>query len=175
MILRDILQKTIEILGENINIEETSVKKTRLIACANMIYHELTTEYVHLKNKESLNFEDNRLYYSHFLYKVKDIVGVYVNGLSIPFRIYPMYIEADIDGMADVRYLYHCEELSIDEEVVLPPQYTAFVLASGVAAEYFYRSGLIDESIFYKTRYDTAILNLSRVRKGITLKRRRMF
>lgn len=175
MTLRDILQKTIQILDEDINLEETGIKRTRLIACANMIYQELTTEYVPLKNREILCFEDKRLYFSNFVYKVKDVLGIYINGESIGFRIYPMYIEADIKGNAEVVYLYHSEELAIDDEATLPPQYTAFVLASGVASEYLYRSGFVEEAMFYKTRYDTAVLNLSRIRKGITLKKRRMF
>lgn len=171
MLLRDVLQKTLDIIGDDeISLEIESKKRKRLIACANMIYHELTTEYVHLKNKEELVFEDKRLYYSAFTKKVKDILSVYKNGISVNFKLYPLYIEADVEGIAEVNYLYHTEELALDDQMLLPPQYTAFVLANGIASEFFYRSGLADEAIFYKNRYDTAILNLSRRRQSVKLK-----
>lgn len=175
MTFRQILEKTLEILGdEEICLDTESPKRKRLIASGNMIYHELTSEYAHLKNKETLLFEGNKLYFSAFSKKVKDILGVYIDSQSIPFKLYPLYIEAEIEGLAEVKYLYHPDEPELDDEIVLPPQFTAFVLANGVASEYFYRSGLTDEAIFYKNRYDTAILNLSRIRKGITIKARRV-
>ncbi|MFW5780865.1 MAG: hypothetical protein ACOCWI_05385 [Bacillota bacterium] len=175
MTFRQILEKTLDIIGDDdICLDTESKKRKRLMASANMIYHELTTEYVHLKNKEDLLFEDKRLYFSAFSKKVKDILGVYVKGESIPFKLYPLHIEADIEGIAEVRYIYHADELGLEDDVTLPPQYTSFVLANGVASEYFYRSGLTDEAIFYKNRYDTAVLNLSRIRKGVTIKARRL-
>jgi hypothetical protein len=88
--------------------------------------------------------------------------------------MYPLYVESDINGDAEVSYLYHSDELTLEDTVLLPPQYTAFVLANGIAAEYFYRSGLTDEAVFYKNRYDTAVLNLSRRRQSVTLKAGRM-
>ncbi|MDD4315928.1 MAG: hypothetical protein PHC84_02080 [Clostridia bacterium] len=175
MILREILNKTVEIIGDDdINLDTESKKRTRLLACANMIYHELTTEYVQLKNRETVTFSDKRVYYPEFSKKVKDILGVYKNGASVEFRLFPLYVEADLEGGAEVSYLYHSDELALGDSVLLPPQYTAFVLANGIASEYFYRSGLTDEAVFYKNRYDTAILNLSRRRQSITLKAGRM-
>lgn len=171
MLLRDVLQKTLDIIGdEDISLTTDSKKRDRLIACANMIYHELTTEYVHLKNKEELIFEGKRLYYSAFSKKVKDVLSVFKNGKSVSFKLYPLYIEADIEGNAEVNYIYHTDELGLDDNMLLPPQYTAFSIANGIASEYFYRSGLTDEAIFYKNRYDTAVLNLSRRRQGVKLK-----
>lgn len=175
MILRDILEKVIEIIGdEDIDLDTESRKRTRLLACANMIYHELTTEYVQLKNREIINFSDKRAYYSAFSKRVKDVLGVYKNSQAVEFRLYPLYVESDIYGDAEVSYLYHSDELTIEDTVLLPPQYTAFVLANGMASEYFYRSGLTDEAIFYKNRYDTSVLNLSRRRQSVTLKAGRM-
>ena len=174
MTFRQILEKTLDIIGEeDLCLDTESKKRKRLIASANMIYQELTTEYAHLKHKEKLFFEDGRVYYSSFSKKVKDILGVYVNSQSVPFKVYPLYMEAEVDGFAEVKYIYHADDLELDDEVILPPQYTAYVLANGVASEYFYRSGLIDEAIFYKNRYDTAILNLSRPRKSIIVKKKR--
>lgn len=174
MLLTEVLQKTIEIIGDtDISLNEESPKRKRLIACANMIYHELTTQYTHLKHQELLDFENGKLYFSLFSEKVLDVLSVKKNGVNIDFKIYPLYVQAEINGKCQVDYLYYSQELDLDDQMILPPQYTAFVVANGIASEYFYRSGFTDEAIFYKNRYDTAILNLSRKRQGVMLKQRR--
>ncbi len=176
MQLREILKKTIDIIGDNsIDLDIIEPKMTRLIACANMIYQELATQYIDLKKTEELAFEDNKLYYSAFSRKVKDIMSIYKDGRSINFKLYPMYIQANTVGIAEVNYIYYPEELELDSQLDLPPKYTAYTLANGIASEYFYRTGLVDEAIFYKNRYDTAILNLSRERRGIRLTAVRRF
>ena len=130
--------ETLDIIGEeDLCLDTESKKRKRLIASANMIYQELTTEYAHLKHKEKLFFEDGRVYYSSFSKKVKDILGVYVNSQSVPFKVYPLYMEAEVDGFAEVKYIYHADDLELDDEVILPPQYTAYVLATGVAMNTF--------------------------------------
>lgn len=171
MQLREILNKALDIIGDQaIDLEQDSPKTKRLIASANTIYHELASEYIDLKTSEELEFVDNKLYYLAFSKKVKDILSINKNGRSIDFKLYPMYIQAETTGIAQINYNYHPEEIDIDSVLELPPQYTSYTLANGVASEYFYRSGLFDEAIFYKNRYDTAILNLSRRKRSIRLK-----
>jgi hypothetical protein len=174
LILSDILEKAIAIIcDDDIDLTVSSTKLTKLISCGNLIYSELTEEYVQLKKSEEISFSDGIAKYTLFSESVKDIREIVKDGLKRTFRIYPSYVECDIDGDAEVVYTYHADELGLADEVVLSPQFTAAILATGVASEYFYRSGLTDEAAFYKNRYDTSVVNLTRQNKSIELKVRR--
>lgn len=174
MIFKDILEKAVGIIcDEDIDLDTESAKRTKLISCGNMIYSELTEEYVRLFATAEVIFTDGKVYYNAFPKSVKDIISVYKNGIKQDFTIYPAYILSDITGVATVKYVYHGEELTLKDTVDLPPQFNAIMLSYGVASEYFYRSGLIDEAAFYKNRYDTSVVNLTRKQKSIDLKVKR--
>lgn len=160
-------------LEEEVSVETPSAKLNKLIDCANMVYAELTLEYVHLKTRENLVFSEGRAYYDGFKERVREVLAVFSGGKKVPFTMYPLYVEADAEGEAEVVYNYYLGELELTDEMILPPQYTEYVLAVGVVSEYYYRTGLVDEAIFYKNRYDTAVTNLSRKVKSVRVKERR--
>lgn len=176
MTLKDILKKAKEIIGdENIDLdaETDTPERARLISSANMIYEELTEEYVHLKHSEKLIVTDGRIYYTEFTKPVKDVMRVRKNGVAVPYELYPLYLKCDTDGEVTVNYVYHAPTLTLTSNVELPPTFSDAALASGIASEYFYRSGLYDEAVFYKNRYDNTVLNLTRKRSPIIVKYRR--
>lgn len=173
----EIIQKTIQITGlENeVSTDTASEKLDKLIDSANMIYSELTLGSVHLKTRETLSFEGGRLYYTEFGQGVREVLSVKKDGTAVPFTEYALYIEAPgVEGEAEVTYIYFPETLALTDTVVIPPRFTAAILAIGAASEYFYRSGLIDEAVFYKNRYDTAVANLTHSIKGGKLPKRRL-
>lgn len=175
MILRDVINRVIQIAGleSEVSVDTPGAKLNKLIDCANMIYSELTLEYVHLKTKEDILFENGRAYYGSFSKNVREVLAVRQNGVKKPFTMYPLYVEADIEGAGEVTYHYYLGELSLIDELTLPPQFNEYVVATGVASEYFYRTGLVDEAVFYKNRYDNAVTNLSRRLKSVNLPKRR--
>lgn len=175
MTLKDILKAALEIIGdEDIDPEESSKKLDVLISCANMIYTELTDEYAELRHKETVSAPDGTIAFGDLAKNCKSVVRVTKNGIKVPFKVFPAYIECGTGGELCVEYIYHPEQLaSVNDEVVLPPEYTARSLSSGVASEYFYRTGLAEEALFYKNRYDNTVLNLSRKRNSFRLKNRR--
>lgn len=174
MTTKDILLMSAGIIcDEEIDLGIASKKRAKLIDCANMIYGELTEEYLPLRNDEKLTADGGRIYYTAFSKSVKDVIAVYKDGVKIPFELFPLYLKCAAEGEVDVKYVYHAEELTLDGDVLLPISVTPSVMATGIASEYFYRSGLIDEAVFYKTRYDNSIANLSRKRGIITLKARK--
>ncbi|HKL74389.1 MAG TPA: hypothetical protein VJ903_05835 [Clostridia bacterium] len=175
MIFRDILEKAIGIIcDDEIQVDTISPKLNKLIRCGNMIYLELIEEYVRLKEEEEITFVDGKADFSSFSKLVKDVISVQKDGVNVSFSVYPNFVTTDsCSGKATVKYVYHGEELDVNDNVILPPQFTPYVLANGVASEYFYRSGLIDEAAFYKNRYDTSIINLTRKQKSIELKVKR--
>lgn len=177
MKLRDIINRAIQILGlENeVSVTEESPRLTKLIDCTNMILGELTQEYIHLKTAETLVFSEGRAYYRDFSKPVREVIAVRDKGIKQNFVMYPLYLFCDgLEGQVEVTYLYHLGELGLDDDVGLPPQYSVYTLAVGAASEYCYRTGLVDEALFYKSRYDTSLLNLSRRMRLATLPNRRL-
>jgi hypothetical protein len=139
-----------------------------------MIYQELTEEYAQLKDQIEIEFVDGKANFCDFPKLVKDIISIYVGGARQDFTVYPNFVLSSVkNGKAQVKYCYHPKDLQMLDTVTVPPKFNANVLAIGVASEYFYRSGLIDEANFYKNRYDTCVINLTRHQKSIDLKVRR--
>lgn len=170
----EVLTKALGIIcDDDIALDVESKKRQRLLDSLNMIYAELTDEYVDLRKNETMTVENGRIYYADFAESVKNILSIKQNGASREFKIYPIYAGVSAEGECDVEYTYHGGELTLTSDIVLPPQYTAAILATGVASEYFYRSGLPEEAIFYKTRYDNSVMNISRRRNPITIRERR--
>lgn len=173
MTLREVLVKTVGIIcDDDIDLDIDSKKRKKLLSCANTIYQELVELYIELKSKEKLLICDGKIFYSNFAKRVKDIISIHKNGIKQTFKLYPLYLEIDEKGEVEIKYTYVPDILSLDDELVLPPPYTENMLSMGVASEYFYRSGLSDEAIFYKNRYDNALLNLSRKRNSFVLQKR---
>ena len=101
-------------------------------------------------------------------------MSVKVRGVKTPFVMYPTYVESEgTEGSAEVEYLFHPGTLEADDEVILPPQFSEYVMAIGVASEYYYRLGYIEEAEFYKARFDNAVYNLSRRLKSFRIPPRR--
>jgi|AGTN01.1.fsa_nt_gi hypothetical protein len=171
MTIKDIVNRMIKIAGleGDVNPDVPSAKLEKLIDCVNLIYAELTLQYVHLRTKENIDFVNGRAYYSAFTRKVREIISVRKEGSKIPFIMYPLFVSADIEGKAEVTYIYHFGTLALNDAVELPPQYSEYVVAVGSISEYFYRLGLIEEAAFYKNRYETAVTNLSKRLKPLSL------
>ncbi|MCL2630256.1 MAG: hypothetical protein FWD49_01870 [Firmicutes bacterium] len=167
MLFKDVVNRAIQLLGfeSEVNVTSPSKKLDRLVDCANMVYEELLLEYFHLKSNEILNFTEARAYYSDFPLEVREILSVKVRGCDVKFTMYPLYVEADINGIAEVSYRYRLNNLSLDDTLYLPTQYTNYIVATGVVAEYYYRTGLTDEAFFYQQRYDAAISNIKNQNK----------
>lgn len=176
MLLKDIVERAIYILGleSEVNVNTASSRLIRLTDCANMILQELSLQFVPLRTKETVAFTGGRAYYTDFSYGIREVLEVRVNGEKVPFIPTSQYLEAKVDGTsAEVAYVYYLGDLSLNDCVNLPPKYTEYILATGVSCEYYYRSGLIDEALFYKNRYELAISNLSNRLRAARLPQRR--
>lgn len=176
MNLTDIIQKAADIIGLEItiNYESPSAALSKLLDSARMIYSELTLEHIPLKTRERITIEGGRGYYRDLSKPVREILSVYRGDRKLKQQMYPTYFKTeDVDGEVEVIYLFHLTDIAPDDELVLPPQFTVYTLAMGVVSEYYYRTGMVDEALFYKTRYDNSIGNLSRTLKGVSVPSRR--
>lgn len=177
MTLRDILEKTKAIIGEDFDLdeEEEGAKRDRLIASALSIYDELTSDYVHLKAEEEVEFEDGICYLDAFTNRVKDILTVKQNGSNVNFEMFPLFIRCiGLQGKCEVKYYYTPPQPSLDSALSLPPRFSEYMLANGVASEYFYRTGLVDEAIYYRNRYEYSLNNAGMRLRNLRLKADRL-
>ncbi len=175
MTLREVLEKTKAIIGEDCDLDEKGVKKDRLIASALSIYDELTSDYVHLKAEEKVEFEEGICYFDAFTNKVKDILTVKHNGSNINFEMFPLFIRCiGLQGRCEVKYYYTPPEPKLDSLLSLPPRFSVYMLANGVASEYFYRTGLVDEATYYRNRYEYSLNNAGMRLRNLNLKADRL-
>jgi len=169
MTLKDALKKALEIIGEEIDLEaagEPTGSLKKLISCGNMIYGELTEEYVFLKRSEDIAVTDGKIKFSDLSKPFKEVIRIKIDGVNVPYRVCDDGITVGKKAaIVTVIYTYHASPLKLTDEMILPPTFTAGSIASGIASEYFYRTGLIDEALFYKNRYDNTVLNLTRKRR----------
>lgn len=176
MTLKDALKKALEIIGEEIDLdaEEPDGKLKKLISCGNMIYGELTEEYVFLRHVEEVAGRDGKIDFADLSKPLKEVIRIKVGDRNIPYTALKGYAIVGVSSPKyTVLYSYHAEELDIDDEMLLPDTFTPSAIATGIASEYFYRSGLYDEALFYKNRYDNTVLNLTRKRHtGVVTYRR---
>ncbi|MGI6213414.1 MAG: hypothetical protein ACOYIQ_02535 [Christensenellales bacterium] len=171
MTLRETLEKVKEIIGESFDLDEQGVKRDRLMASGISVYDELTCDYVHLKAEESVEFIDGICPFSAFSNKVKDILSVKRQGKPINFEMYPLFVRCEgLSGEAEVKYYYLPPEPEADSELILPPRFSVHMLANGIAAEYFYRSGMPDEAAYYRNRYEYSLNNAQARLRNLTLK-----
>ena len=175
MTLKDIIIKSAGILGlENLDFNSPSEPLSKLIDSAKMIVSELTLEHLPLKTKEVVSIRGGRGLYEELSRPVRQILKVKSGSKSYRTEMYPncYILPIDVSGEMEVSYLYYIVDVGVDDELTLPPQVPAYVLATGVVSEYYYRTGMVDEALFYKTRYDYSIENLSRSLKSVYLSRR---
>lgn len=162
MKLKDIVNRAAILLGLDGEALASPIIATKLLQCSNSIYEELVLQYIDLKTNEDLLFSDGRCYYPSFSKRVKEILAVEKNGEKIPFKVYPQFLFCNEEGTFNVKYLYYLSDLELEDEIIVPYNFTLNILGYGVASEYYYRQGMLDEAVFYKNRYDTAIENLTK-------------
>ena len=174
MTLKQVLIKAIEIINNGlIDVENSSTELTRLIECGNFIYSELADEYSDLKYSEELVAADGTIPFTSFTKSVKKILKVKYGSAEVPFREYNTYVDVMSQGTYKVDYTYKSDAIGLNDTLDLPAFFTLYSVACGVASEYFFRTGLVEEALFYKNRYDRAVNNLTAERRRSKLKVRR--
>lgn len=175
MNIKDIVTRASGILGlEDLDFSNPTEDLVKVIDSAKMIVSELTFERLPLKTKEKAVLSQGKGSYEQLNFPVREILKVSVGGKNYTPTMYPNYfsITTEISGEVEVTYLYYLNDVPLEETLNLPPQIPPYVLASGVVSEYYYRTGRIDEALFYKTRYDYSISSLTRSLKSAYVPRR---
>ena len=105
-------------------------------------------------------------------YEVIDTVPIAVvkrNGQAVKFNEYSTFFTVDKDGEYEVKYNYF-PTIEDGIELDLPPRFTTHILGLGIAGEYCFRKGLIDEAEDFRRRFLTALTNVTNTKKSYKIK-----
>ncbi|MBO4572900.1 MAG: hypothetical protein J5762_03960 [Clostridia bacterium] len=130
----------------------------RFLNCYNLTVMELSEDVEPLVFKESMYSADGNYAYENFTKPPKEIISVTSDGKNVAFNVLPDKIETDVTH-CEITYDYRAhratglnETCEYDENV-----FSSRVLAMGVASEYLLISGLYEEAMTWRERYEKAI------------------
>ena len=169
MKLKDILEKSAIILGiDDADFDNPNEKVNKLIDAGKMIISELTLEIFPLKTKETVTLRDGKCPYEALSMPVREVLKVKRGQEILPFDSLPECVQVrdEFSGVVEITYLYYLPDVDVELKLPLPPQFSPYVLSTGVVSEYYFRTGMVDEATFYKTRYDYSVRNLTRSLKS---------
>lgn len=190
MKVKDILETTLVFLGkhellltsafdEDITKELTDAQSKEigfLVRCFNLIYKEVSADYLPLLYDEKIEFNQGKFELSNLTQNILDIFKLCDDDENnISYKLFPSYIKANAE-IANITYSYIPENLNLDDEVVLfggkiLPQ----VLSYGIAREYCLISGDHKEADIWEKRFKDGIFVEMRRKSQIKIKPRRWY
>lgn len=148
-----------------------------LLKCLNLTYQEIASDYIPLLKKESISFVDGEILLSSLSKKFLEVVSLRSkNGEKVKYKIYPDYIEANIDE-ADMVYKYLPSNLTSLSSTIetFANRVSEITLAFGVAMEYCFINGLHEDAAVWERRFKDALFIRSSKKNNIKLPVRRWF
>ena len=129
-----------------------------LVRAFNLVYREISANYVPLLHKQKVTFSENKLGLDQLekpLTQIKSLTNA--DGRRVKYQIYPTHIEAKTQD-AEIVYAYLPENIAIDSNTpVYAGQILPEVIAYGMAREYFLIIGDYADSDLWASRYQGAI------------------
>mgnify|MGYP004454023609 CR=1 FL=1 len=138
--------------------DEQQEKVNSFTRCFNLVYEELSSQYLPIIKTETVSATDGKVLYSSLSQKVLDVVEVKnAHGRKIKFRKFDSYLFA-LASEVTVSYKTLPNALTESSEFSCPLPERIF--AYGVAREFFYLQGASDEAEIYDNRYKDSLLVL---------------
>lgn len=154
--------------------EEVVSKIVKLLKCLNLVYQDLTRDYLPLETVEEITFTDGKFEYKNLSLVVRDIIKIEDEyGFGHSFKCFPTFVQADVTK-AKITYTYEPEDLVLFDEInAFAGKLSERILAYGVAMEYFFLSSLSDEATVWENRYISSLENALRKKSNIIMPKRR--
>lgn len=154
--------------------EEVISKIAKLLKCLNLVYQDLTRDYLPLETVEDISFTDGKFEYKNLSLVVRDIIKIEDKyGFGHSFKCFPTFVQADVVD-AKITYTYEPQDLVLFDEInVFAGKLSERILAYGVAMEYFFLSSLSDEAAVWENRYISSLENALRKKSNIIMPKRR--
>ncbi len=148
----------------------------RLLQCLNLVYQEVTSEYLPLIFEEEISPNKDKVFFTNLSKSVLEVQKVMsANGNRIGFRLFPDHILLNANyEKVKIRYTYEPDVLTKTSVISnyggkLPKR----VLAYGVAMEFSFISSLSDEAYIWEARYKDSLKNIVRKKHEVKLPVRR--
>lgn len=165
MTVKEILLNTCLMLGLDASIvsEPSSDEKSRdlLLSALNFVLFEIS-EQIPTYYKESLVSTDKLIPYTAFTKHLSIIKKVQKNGVKAKYLRGERGLIVEQDGVYEIEYAYTPDNVSIDDEVVLPPSVSIRTVSYGVCGEYALYVGRFDECETYDSRFINALVSAKR-------------
>ncbi len=154
--------------------EEVISKIVKLLKCLNLVYQDLTRDYLPLETVEEITFTDGKFEYKNLSLVIRDIIKIEdIYGFGHSFKCFPTFVQADVTK-AKITYTYEPEDLVLFDEInAFAGKLSERILAYGVAMEYFFLSSLSDEAVVWENRYISSLENALRKKSNIIMPKRR--
>lgn len=94
-----------------------------------------------------------------------------LNDCAIDYKILPDGITC-VKGNIKITYSYFPDKLAIDDSINYYLKVNDLVFALGVAGEYLYLKGAIDDAYMWDKRFKQNMLNLLRPKRNVIVKQR---
>ena len=169
MTLLEIKKQAALLLGISTNFTTPTVENMAIDKCAKIIVEEVSEQYVDVKHIEKVFAHSGKIFYNDLSKKVKSIAVVKRNGQAVKFNEYSTFFTVDKDGEYEVKYNYF-PYVEDGIELDFPPRFTTHILGLGIAGEYCFRKGLIDEAEDFRRRFLTALTNVTNTKKSYKIK-----
>lgn len=190
MKVKDILETTLVFLGkhellstsafdESVTEELTEAQSKEigfLVRCFNLVYKEVSGDYLPLMYDEKISFSQGKFELVNLTQNILDIFKLYDDAENnISYKLFPDYIKANTE-IANITYSYIPDDLGFEDNVLLfggklLPQ----VLSYGVAREYCLISGDHKEADIWEKRFKDGVFVEMRRKSQIKIKPRRWF
>lgn len=152
----------------------TEIKK--LTECLNLVYQEISSEYIPLIIEEKISVIDRKISYINLSKPIQEIISIKsLNNQKIKFETFPEFIQLESDhDLVKIKYAFEPEILNLESSFYnYAGKIPARVLAYGVAMEYCFISGITDEAYIWEARYKDSLKNIIRKKHNIILPKRR--
>ena len=186
MLVKDIIKVSAEYLDiKNIvnyiddkieNNEEIEQEVNSFLLAVNMVNSGIASSYIELMStKELMPDSNNKIQFEKIdnkgvieVTKVKD-----KSGRKIGFKVMPGGVILEENCLCEIDYSYFPSPVGFEDKIDYYSKINKYIFAMGVAAEYLYLKGNIDDAYTWDKRFKNYIMNLNRQRRNITIPERR--
>lgn len=179
MILRDVLKYAVLYLGyaDTIDLddrqtnEDNSKELKTLVRCANLVYHELLSDYLPIFKKEKICFDKGFFPYTNLEEQILNIYSLKAFGEEVVYKTDATGIYCD-EKQAEITYGILRDNLKLDSYIDIDGRITPKIFSLGVASEFCLINNLYEENLTFEKKYKESLKELLRKKSEIRVKSR---
>ena len=168
--IRDYIENKLEIN------EEIEQEINTFLLAINMVNSGIASSYFELVSSKELYPDfNNKIPYENI--DARGVIEIRTvknkSGSKIDFKVMPGGVVLEDNCVCDIEYSYFPSPVNIDDNIDYYTKLNKYIFAMGVAAEYLYLKGNIDDAYSWDKRFKNYLFNLKRPRKNIVMPSRR--